>query len=229
MNVVDRLASAFSRRDDEPNRELAAEIAEAQDVAATAELFSLLAHKKRAVRVDAARALASLAGFAPNLVAPHWKTLMGELERKEQVMVWPAMIALERASDRLLPKLYGVLPELVAAARRGSVIARDHALRIFVRMAQKPAYAAKARAILLEELRTCPDLQFPAYVESTLPAVPKEAMAKFLSVITARLSKLGRPSSIRRVEKALRRATRDATATPPPTSKARSGRGKGAR
>jgi hypothetical protein len=205
MPIIDQLASASGRRDDGPNRELAEDLARRKDRAGVKELIGLLDHKKRAVRVDAARAVASLAECGPKLVAPYWETLAALLESREQVMAWPAMIALGGLVEVREKELFGILPRLVKGARRGSVIARDHALKIFVRLATKPAYAAKVLPVLLDELRTCPDLQFPAYVEKTLPVVPPERRGAFVGAIAARLGELPRPTQITRVEKALRR------------------------
>lgn len=218
MTIVERLASALGRRDDRPNRELAAEIAEQRDRAAVKELAATLGHEKRAVRGDALKALAALSKIAPEMVAPYWEKVAAHLEHRDPLMMWLAMIALWHLSEFKERELFAILPRIVKAAGRGSIIARDHAVRLYARFAADAKRAPKVLPILLRELRACPHLQFGSYVEKTLPVVTPDWRAKFLAVISTRMAGLPRPSEIRRVEKALRAWSRS-TATPASGSK----------
>lgn len=203
--VAARLSSSLGRRDEGPNRALADEVARRRDAASVAQLVKLCRDSKAALRRDAAKALAALAERAPELVAPHASSFGELLDTREGVVVWSAMETLSRMAAVDSDAVFALLPQVLGAAECGSVIARDHAVRMLVRFAADPSKRARALEPLARILRTCPALQFPSYVEMTLPVVPPTRAQEFDAIVRKRARELTRPSSMRRVEKALRR------------------------
>ena len=134
MSVLGRLASALGRNDERPNVELAEELAAAPDAAAVAELAAAL-DGPVAVANDAIKVLNELGARRPELVAMHLPAFLALLSSKNNRNVWGALQAIETITalqpDAVLPEL----PRIIAAADKGSVIAKDKAVAILVKLA----------------------------------------------------------------------------------------------
>ena len=97
------------------------------------------------------------------------------------------------------------LPAILAAADKGSVIAKDKAVAILVKLAAA-GHGAKALPILLERLEGAAPNQFPMYAEQALPAIDAAHRAAFVRLLEARLGSIEASAKRTRVEKVLRRA-----------------------
>ena len=94
------------------------------------------------------------------------------------------------------------LKDILAAADKGSVIAKDKAMSTLGKLAL--AGEPKAMPALLERLETAAVNQFPMYAEVALPAVTPAHRAKFQAILERRLPDLP-PAKQARVEKVLRK------------------------
>lgn len=202
--IVAALSSSLGRRDEGPNRALADQLARGRDTALVAELVALCSDSRAAIRRDAAKCLAALAARAPDLVAPHVPALGPSLDAREGVVVWSLMETLSRVAPVDPRAVFALLPGIIRASDCGSVIARDHAVRVLTHFLSDPRRRARVLEPLARILRTCPLLQFPTYVELVLDAAPPDKRAAFVAITCERMRELARPSSIRRVERALR-------------------------
>lgn len=207
--LISRLSSSEGRRDERPNRALAAEIASAGDAHAAAALAGLLMHKKKAVRHDAAKVLAALAAVLPELVLPHRLRIADLLESGRGPLVWSATEALERTAHLQPADAFRLMPRILAGVESaGSVIARDHAAKMLARFAAFPAFAVRATKQLLRLVETCPPFQLPSYFELALGAVPPSKRAAFVAAVGERIGELSRPSQWKRIDRAMKRAAR---------------------
>ena len=102
-------------------------------------------------------------------------------------------------------EVYDLLPGVMKAAEGGSVIARDHAVGILTKLARDQKYARKAMPLLLNQLKTCPDNQFPMYSEMSMCIVNQENKGDFVKIFRGRLGKLKKESQKARIEKLLRK------------------------
>ena len=116
--------------------------------------------------------------------------------------VWGAMQALDAVAEHRADALAAELPRIIAAADRGSVIAKDCCTSILVKLARS-GHAAKAVPILVERLREAADNQFPRYAEDTASVLTPETRPGFFAVLRQRLDALGQPAKRRRLEKLL--------------------------
>jgi hypothetical protein len=142
----------------------------------------------------------------PELVAPHVDAFLALLKSKNNRNVWGAMSAIDTVVE-IEPKQIGAaLGDILAAADRGSVIAKDKAMSTLAKLARagiKPALPA-----LLDRLETAAPNQFPMYCELALPALDKASTARFRAILETRLKKIEAPAKRARVEKVLRRLTK---------------------
>lgn len=205
MSVLGKLASALGRNDEQPNVELAEALAAKPDAAAIAELAGALATGSTAVSNDAIKVLYELGALKPELVAPHAGAFLTLLGGKNNRNVWGALYAIETITALQPDPVLKQLPAILAAADKGSVIAKDKAVAILVKLAAA-GHGAKALPILLERLEGAAPNQFPMYAEQALPVIDAAHRAAFVRLLEARLGSIEASAKRTRVEKVLRRA-----------------------
>jgi hypothetical protein len=98
-----------------------------------------------------------------------------------------------------------MLPRIIKASDRGSVIAKDHAVGILIKLSSAGAYANKSFNLLIHQLKVCPTNQLPMYAEEALPVVDKKRRAVFVSTLSSRLKSIEKESKRKRVEKVIKK------------------------
>ena len=206
MSVLDKLATALGRRDEVPNQELARKIVSKRDTAAVQELIDNLDHKNKRIQGDCIKTLYEIGAANPDLIAKYYKEFGNLLESKNNRLVWGAMMALDTIALKQPKGVHGMLSKILGVAdNSGSVIARDHAVGILAKLATLKLYQRDCVALLIEQLMSCPDNQFPMYVEMSAPVIDAENREKFRKVIEKRAAELERESAKKRVAKVLRK------------------------
>lgn len=205
MTVIDHLASSLDRKDETPNLELAARIAKSNDQVAVAELLALLEGKNKKIRHDSIKVLYELGALNPRLIEAGTSTFQSLLSSKDNRMVWGAMTALHSLVERQADALFQMLPDILQAVDAGSVITRDQAVGIMIGLVGNTRHAKEALPLLREQLRTCPENQFPMYAERSMEVLAAADRAAFVQLLEARLPSLSKASGQKRVERVLRR------------------------
>lgn len=204
MSVLGKLASALGRNDEQPNVELAEALAAKPDPAAVTELAGALATGPTAVSNDAIKVLYELGARQPELVAPHAKAFLTLLGGKNNRNVWGALQAIETITALQPDAVLAQLPAILVAADKGSVIAKDKAVAILVKLAMA-GHGAEVMPILLERLQSAAPNQFPMYAEQALPVIDAAHRAQFTSLLEGRVAGIEAPAKRARVEKLLRK------------------------
>lgn len=200
MTVLDKLSGALDRRDEHPNVALAETIAASGDLAAVAELAEAIRSGPVRQANDALKVLYEVGARRPELIAAQCPVFLEALHSSNNRQVWGAMTALDSVASARADVLVAELPAIIAAADKGSVIAKDHCNSILVKLA-KAGYADKAVPILVDRLKHAAPNQFPTYAEATASVVTPAARPGLLAVLKERLGKIGQESKRRRVEK----------------------------
>ena len=202
MTVLDRLSGAMDRRDEAPNVALAEEIVARRDMAAIAELAGAVRSGPARQAGDALKALYEVGARAPEMIAAQCPVFLEALRSSNNRKVWGAMTAIDAVAEQRAATLVAELPAIIAAADRGSVIAKDHCNSILVKLA-RAGYGALAVPILVERLKTAAPNQFPTYAEAIAPVLTPEARPGFLAVLRGRIGTIMQESKRRRVEKVM--------------------------
>jgi len=205
MSILDHLAGALGRRDEVPNVELAKRIAAKKDKAAVKELAENLRHKSKDIRHDCIKVLYETGYADPELIAPYWKEFLALLDDKSNRMQWGAMSALSSIAGERPKEIYAALDRIMAAADSGSVITRDHAMSILLKLAAVKQYASDAFTLYLDQLRTAPVNQLPKYAEDAAALVPAKDARLFVKILSSRLDEIDKDSKRKRVEKVMRK------------------------
>jgi hypothetical protein len=206
MSVLDRLASALERNDERPNVELAEALVARPDKKAIAALADALSTGSVAIQNDAIKVLYEIGERAPALVAPYADAFLALLASKNNRNVWGAMSAIDTIASVRAKDVAAQLKPILAAADKGSVIAKDKAMSILSKLAL--AGEAKAMPALLDRLADAAPNQFPMYAELALAAMTPAHKAGFTSILEARLKTIEQPAKRARIGKVLRKLSK---------------------
>jgi len=204
MSVLDRLATSLNRRDEVPNQELAQHIVHADDANAVKELIVNLGHKDKNIQSDCIKVLYEIGERRPELVSKYYKEFGKLLESKNNRLVWGAMIALDMIATKEPKGVYSLLAGILATADEGSVITKDHAVGILIKLASLKQYADDCEPLLLEQLARSPNNQFPMYAERSFSVINQKNKKRFQKVMNERIDGLEKESQKRRVIKVLK-------------------------
>jgi hypothetical protein len=202
MTVLDKLAGALDRRDEQPNVALAQTIAASGDLSAVAELAEAVRTGPVRQANDAIKVLYEIGARNPDLIAAQCPVFVEALRSTNNRKVWGAMTAIDTVAEQRAHVLVNELPAIIAAADKGSVIAKDHCNSILVKLA-RAGYGELAVPILVERLRTAAPNQFPTYAEEIAPLLTPETKPGFLAVLKERIGGLLQESKRRRVERVM--------------------------
>jgi len=208
MTIIDKLATSLNRRDEVPNQELAKQIAKANDVKAVKELFENLNNKSKDIQHDCIKVIYEIGVPKPELIAGYIKELLALLTHKNNRLQWGSMTALDTIVLEDPKAIYAVLPKIMDAADKGSVITNDHCVGILIKMCAVKKYAADAFALLNERLKKSPSNQLPMYAENALPIINETNKAAFIKTLQSRLADIEKDTKRIRVEKVIKKLTK---------------------
>ena len=205
MTIIDKLSTSLGRRDEVPNQELARQIAADSDKNAVKELFEHLHNKNKGIQSDCIKVLYEIGECKPGLISQYLDTFLNLLQSKNNRLVWGAMTALAGITAFDPKGIYEILPQILDAANKGSVITKDQAVSILVKLAAIPEYTDKALTLLLELMQTCPTNQLPMYAENALPVISENWRKEFAALLTKRMPEIEKESKQKRVAKVIKK------------------------
>ena len=205
MSVINKLASSLNRKDEEPNQELAKQVATTKDKNAVQELVDNLSNKNKDIQSDCIKVLYEIGTLNPSLIAPHHKIFIALLDNKNNRLQWGAMTALSSITSEEPKSIYAALPKILAAADKGSVITKDHAINILIKLCSLKQYADAAFTLLNEQLLKSPTNQLPMYAENAMAAIPDSRKKQFVQTLTSRLNDIEKDTKRKRVEKVIKK------------------------
>lgn len=203
-DIINKLASSLKRRDEAPNLELAKAIADAQDTDSVKELVENLSNKK-AIQNDCIKVLYEIGEQAPKLIAPYIPEFVSQLNSKNNRLQWGAMTALESVTIESPKDIYRALPAILLAADKGSVITKDRAVNILIKLCSFENYAEQTFTLLIEQLLKSPVNQVPMYAERAAPIIHTKNKTTFVETLRSRLDDIEKESKRKRVEKIIQK------------------------
>lgn len=203
MSILNKLSSALQRKDEEPNVELAQAIVQVEDKEAVQELVNNLHNKNKGIQSDCIKVLYEISAIKPDLIAEYSEEFLELLEHKNNRLVWGAMTALDSITLENPRLLASELPKIIAAANKGSVIVRDHAVGILIKLCSLEGYAHQTLPQLIEQLKDCPSNQLPMYAENAIAIITEKNKPLFTETLLNRLIEIEKDSKRKRVEKVI--------------------------
>jgi hypothetical protein len=204
MSVLAKLASAQGRKDEAPNKALAVELVEKNDLAGIQEIAANLHNKDRKIQYDCLAVLEQVGDLKPELIEDYVADFLQLIYSKNNRLVWAAMIDLAKIADRKPEPIIEQYNDIVQVIEKGSVITKDNGIKVMARVASvKDAYNQKIMPYLLGQLRTCRAKSLPQYAESVRVAVNPDNQAAYLSILNERVDALS-VAQQRRIKKLLK-------------------------
>ena len=207
MTVLNQLSSALGQRDEKPNQELAAKIASKKDHSAIQELVDNLNNSSKAIQSDCIKVLYEVGEQAPDLIQQYDRAFLQLLNSKNNRLVWGAMTALDTISSINPKGIYNNLGKILEIADKGSVITKDHAVNILIKLSTHEKYRNETIPLLLEQLKISAINQLPMYAERALPFIRSSDLKIFAEVLSDRLNDIEKESKRKRMEKVIRKLT----------------------
>lgn len=205
QEILDKLASSMGRKDEVPNQELAAAMVKKKDARAVEYLVELLLNKKKDIRYDAIKVIYEIGAASPAMIAPHVDELLAHLESKDNRIQWGAMTAIDMIASVEPKRVHSNLKRILKAADTGSVITRDHAVGILVKLLSDKKYEKEVFPLLKKQLQTCPDNQLPMYSEMAMRSISDVNKQDFIKFIRGRMNDLPKESQKKRIEKVIKK------------------------
>lgn len=206
MSIIEKLSSSLNRRDEVPNQELAKEIVLSKDKKAIKELVENLSNKK-AIQNDCIKVLYEVGMQEPKLIAKYVNDFKELLDSKNNRLQWGAMIAIGTISNERPKEIYEMLPTIIDAADKGSVITKDHAVTILIKLCTIKDYADSTFSLLIEQLLKSAVNQLPMYAERAVSIVNGNNKTLFVNTLTTRLDDIEKESKRKRIEKVIKKVT----------------------
>lgn len=208
MSILNELASAQNRRDEEPNQELARRLCEVEETHAVREdiqaLVDNLTNKNKAIRSDCIKVLDEIGAIKPELIEMYVDEFLALLQVKDNRMIWGAMTALGRIVLRKPHDIWEHVDTVLAATENGSVITQDWGIRVLATLsAIDNDYAKRIFPFLIRFLETCRTKDVPKHAESILIAAKSSQQKSQLQHVLEKHQADLTDRQLKRIEKVL--------------------------
>lgn len=205
MSIINKLATFLNRRDEVPNQELAKKIVAENNRAAVIELIENLNNQRKDIQNDCIKVVYEIGEIKPSLIAGYAKEFIRLLDSKNNRMQWGAMSALNRITAEDPKIIYGNLGKIISAADKGTVITRDNAVAILIKLGAIQQYAGAALSLLKEQMLSCPTNQLAMYAENAMPVINEKNKNIFAITLRSRLGNIEKETLRKRVEKVIKK------------------------
>ncbi len=203
MTVTSQLASALGQREEAPNTALAKKISEQNNLAAVLELVENLQNKNKDIRNDCIKVLYEIGAANPKLIAAYAPDFIGLLTHKDNRLQWGAMTALQSVTLENPKLIFERLPEILAAAEKGTVITKDNLMALLLKLLTLSEYTDDAFALLNEQLLKSLENQLPMYAENASVVIPAKYKTALAQTLQSRINDIGKDSKKARVQKVI--------------------------
>ena len=205
MSVLDKLATSLKRNDEMPNQELAKQIVLENDQKAIKELIINLNNPDKNIQSDCIKVLYEIGEENPSLIAEYADEFIEVLNRNNNRLIGGAMTALDALTFENPTTVYLGLAKIIETANKGSVITKDHTVNILIKLCSLKQYSDKAFALLIEQLKSCPNNQLPMYSENATKIINNKSKAEvFIKTLSSRLDQVEKDSKRKRIEKVIK-------------------------
>lgn len=209
MSTIDKLSSSLNRRDEEPNLKLAKSIANGNAKLAVKELVENLRNKNVRIQNDCIKVIYEIGATKPSLISQYYSVFIEMLSSKNNRMQWGAMTALATITDEIPSTIFKLLPNILFAVDKGSVITKDSAFKILLILYGDQKYASKVFPLIIEHLLKSPQNQFPMYAEQTSEIILKRHKETFIELLRSKIDEIEKDTKRKRIEKIIKKISKN--------------------
>jgi len=184
MSYIDQIAFHMGRRDEVPNQELAAILAEKEDLGGIKEIASYLNDKNKSIQSDCLKVLYETGYIKPELIVSFGDTFFYHLNSRNNRMVWGSMIAIATIAELVPGKMMDNLDLLLNKIDKGTTITHVWGIYTLINTCKGgDSYKKKLFPLLLSYLKECRPIDFAKRVESILIITEKKELPLISSII----------------------------------------------
>ena len=203
--MLEKLAYSLGRNDEEPNIELAKELAKTKNKKGILEIVDGLNNTKTQIANDCIKVLYEICEIEPELISEYIGNFIQLLKSGNNRLVWGSMTALSKIVSLNPNEAYKNLDIIVNAYEKGSVITVDNSISVFAELAKADKkYEKKVFPIIIEHLEKCRPQQVAQHAERAFACINKNNSQQYKETLLKRLGSLNE-SQKKRVEKLLKK------------------------
>jgi len=189
--VLEKLAYSLGRNDEEPNIELARELAKTKNKKGIKEIVDGLGNQKKQIVNDCIKVLYEIAGISPELVSEYAGNFIQLLKSKNNRLVWGSMTALSKIVSLDPEETFNGLDIIVRAYEKGSKITRDNSISVFAELAKTgKKYEDKVFPVIIKHLEKCRPKEVAQHAERAFVCINKNNVQRFKEVLLKRRGSL---------------------------------------
>lgn len=205
MEYVKEIAFFKNRRDEVPNQELAALLADKEDVQGVKEIAGYLNDKNKSVQSDCLKVLYEIGYNKPELIVDYFDQFLYHLNNRNNRMVWGSMIALANIAALVPQKIMDNFDLIQKKTDEGSLITHVWGIYVMINCCKgKKHFKEKLYPLLLDYCRKCRPIDFAKRVESVLTITDPDELDSINAIIENKKESLSE-SQYKRVKKAIKK------------------------
>jgi len=172
MKWISKIAFYRNIRNETPNKELAKELADTDNIKGIKEISEYLFDKNKSVSSDSLSVLYTIGYSKPELIQEYIDDFLKLLESKNNRMVWGSMIALSTIAYLKADFIFKRIELILETMRKGTLITEVWGIKILVSLSLKNReYKSKLLPVLFDYLEKCRPIDFATRVETIIPAL----------------------------------------------------------
>ena len=202
--MLEKLAYSLGRNDEEPNIELAKELAKSKNKKGIKEIVDGLKNPKEQIANDCIKVLYETSYISPELISEHINDFIQILKSRNNRLVWGAMIALSKIISHNPDEAFKNLDIIVRAYEKGSTITRDNSISVFAELVKAgKKYENKVFPLIIKHLEKCRPREVGQHAERAVVCINKNNSKIFKETLLKRHVTLAEAQK-KRVDKLLK-------------------------
>jgi hypothetical protein len=203
MVYIEKIAFHLGRRDEEPNKALAALLVEEENHAGIAEIVEHLGDKNTSIQSDCIAVLYQIGYLSPALISRYAPEFIKLLDSKHNRMVWGAMIALATIAEETPEAIFPYLDKIKMLIETGTVITNVWGVKTLINLSKAgEQYYQALHADLLRLQKECRKVDFAKRAEDMWAVIQPEHLAEYRSILLERKPTLS-TSAQKRLERVI--------------------------
>ena len=189
--MLEKLAYSLGRNDEEPNIELAEELAKTKNKKGIKEIVDGLHNPKEQIANDCIKVLYEIAEIRPELISEYVGNLIQLLRSRNNRLVWGSMTALSKIVSLNAEEAYQNLNTILKAYEKGSQITIDNSISVFAELVRADKkYEKKVFPIIIEHLEKCRPKDVGQHAERAFVCINKNNFQKYKETLLKRRESL---------------------------------------
>jgi len=189
--MLEKLAYSLGRNDEEPNIELARELAKTRNKKGIKEIVDGLNNPKEQIANDCIKVLYEIAEITPDLISEYVGNFIQLLKSRNNRLVWGSMTALSKIVSLNAEEAYQNLNTILKAYEKGSQITIDNSISVFAELVRADKkYEKKVFPIIIEHLEKCRPKDVGQHAERAFVCINKNNFQKYKETLLKRRESL---------------------------------------